>query len=291
MYIRNIGEIMENKILVLGATGNIGSHIVTLLQNKNANFKAATHQNTSPSMKTVKIDFNDVFTLLDAMKDIDTLFLPLPAHPKMEIWNKNIIEAAKFSNIKHIVRSSAAVAYQADYQFMKSLRRCDDLLIESGIDYTLTLPQFFMQNFSTALLEDYKSSTLYLPAGEGKIGWVDVRDVAAVNVEILLNPHRYNKQKILISGVEALSYAEAVEQMNTVLNLQTRYVAIPRKSAFESMQTQGLDPFFIGVMMDLNDAIADGCTYECSNSIKTITGKNPITLKEFTQEHSDLWLS
>ncbi len=282
---------MRNKILVLGATGNIGSSIVSLLKQKGADFIAGVNNKQITGVDTAHIDFGDIQTLEDAMRGVDTLFMLLPAHPDMDTWGKNIIQAAKVSGIKHIVRSSAAVAYSAkEYQFMKLLQKTDSDLIQSGINYTITLPQFFMQNLSTLMAEDYRSGTLYLPAGDGKIGWVDTRDIALVDVEILLNPTKYSRQKIVITGDEALSYDETIKQMNEVLNLHTNYVAVPSEAATKAMQEKGFPLFFIDLLMDLNLAIAEGLTTELTSSVKDITGKKPTSLKQFVQDHRDSWL-
>ncbi len=282
---------MKNRILILGATGNIGSHIVKLLKKRGADFVAGTNDKQIDGVDTIHINFSNIQTLKDAMRDIDTLFMLLPAHSDMVTWGKNIIKAAKASGIKHIVRSSAAVAYSAkEYQFMKLLQESDNELIQSGINYTITLPQFFMQNLSTLMADDYKSGTLYLPAGDGKIGWVDTRDVASVNVEILLSPTKYNKKRIVITGDKALSYDETIKQMNEVLNLDTNYVAVPSETAIKAMKEKGFATFFIDLLMDLNHAIAEGLTDELTNSVESITGKKPISFREFVQDHKESWL-
>ena len=282
---------MKNKILILGATGNIGSNIVNLLKEKGANFIAGTNTKQISGVNTVNVNFSNIQTLKDAMNGIDTLFMLLPGHPDMVTWGKNIIEAAKQSGVKHIVRSSSAVAYSAkEYQYMKQLQETDKDLIQSGINYTLTLPQFFMQNLSTLMADDYKSGTLYLPAGEGKLAWVDTRDIALVNVEILLNPTKYNKEKIVITGNEALSYNETLKQMNEVLGLDTNYVAVSDEVAVEAMQEKGFPAFFIDVLMDLNNAVAKDCTDELTNSVEKITGRKPILFKQFVEDNKNSWL-
>ena len=71
---------MENKILVTGATGNIGKEIVKLLKAENANFVAATTKGeVIEGVETVKIDFADKESLKKAMQGISTLFFVLPS--------------------------------------------------------------------------------------------------------------------------------------------------------------------------------------------------------------------
>ena len=74
-----------------------------------------------------------------------------------------------------------------------------------------------MQNFINFHGDDYKNGALSLPAGDGKVAWVNVRDIGAVNMRILLNPEKYCNQTLDITGPKALSYAEAVAVLNDLL--------------------------------------------------------------------------
>ncbi|MDM8541664.1 hypothetical protein QUF90_11310 [Desulfococcaceae bacterium HSG9] len=64
--------------------------------------------------------------------------------------------------------------------------------------------------------DDYKNGAIYLSAGDGKVAWVDVRDIAAVNAEVLLNPEKYRNQVLTVSDTKALSYTEAVAVLNNL---------------------------------------------------------------------------
>ena len=52
-----------------------------------------------------------------------------------------------------------------------------------------------------------------MPSVDGKVAWADVRDIVAVNAEVLLNPKKYRNQTLTITGSEALSYSEAMTGM------------------------------------------------------------------------------
>lgn len=180
---------MKNKILVTGATGNVGGGVVRLLKQADANFAAATTGKSIDGVETVVLNFADKQSLDAAMKGVSTLFMVLANHPDMIAWGENVIDAAKKCGVKHIVRSGGSLADgSSDMDVRQALALTDQYLKESGIDYTITAPNFFMQNFINFHGDDYKNGALYLPAGNGKVAWTDVRDIAAVNVNVLLNP-------------------------------------------------------------------------------------------------------
>jgi len=283
---------MKNKILVMSATGNIGSNIVKLLKEKGANFVATTSADSIiEGVSSVSIDFADVTSLEKAMQGISTLFMLLPVHPNSVQWGKNIITAAKKCGVQHIVRSSSHIAYNApSYDFMKLIRETDEDVVNSGLEYTIIAPQYFMQNFSNFFADDYKNGTLYLPAGNGKITWIDVRDIASISTEVLLNPKIYNHKRLTITGSESLSYDEAIGQMNEVLGKQAKYIEVPDDVAINAMQELQFPTFMINIMMDLNHAVSEGSADEITNTVEKITGKKPISFKQFVEDNRKNWL-
>jgi len=104
------------------------------------------------------------------------------------------------------------------------------------------------QNFINFHGDDYKNGAIYLPAGNGKVAWVDVRDIAAVNVEVLLNPEKYRNQTLTITGSNALSYAEAVAVLNDVLGKDVKYVAVSDEDAIKAMTGMEFPEFLIDLM-------------------------------------------
>jgi len=283
---------MENKILITGATGNIGKEVINLLKAKNANFIAGTTSGKAiECVETVKADFADKDSLKKAMQGITTLFMLLPSHLEAVKWGENIIDVAKESGIKHIVRSSGSFAdVNSDLLIEKLLGTTDKYLKESGINYTITAPSSFMQNFSTTIASDYKSGTIYQAAGDAKISWTDVRDIAAVNVEVLLNPEKYLDQTLTITGSESFNYEEAVNQMNEILGKETKYVAIPNESAAQAMKDMHFPQFIIDLLISLNDSIKQGHFVEVTDTIEKVTGTKAITFKQFVADNKNVWL-
>ncbi len=283
---------MENKILVTGATGNIGSEIVRQLKAKNANFVAGTTSGEAiEGIETITLDFADKASLEKAMEGITTLFMLLPSHPEVIKWGENIIDVAKSSDIKHIVRSSGSFSNSdSDLLIEQLLGTTDEYLKASGVNFTITAPSSFMQNFMTTLAADYKAGAIYQSAGDGQISWVDVRDIAAVNVEALLNPEKFVNQTLVITGSEAFNYEEAINQMNNILGKETKYVAIPHEAAIQAMTDMHFPPFIIDLLVSLNESIKQGHFVEVTDTIEKVTGAKPITFNQFVTDNKNVWM-
>ena len=282
---------MGDKILVTGATGNIGSAVVRLLAEKGAELVAGTNNRSIDGVESVKIDYADTASLETALRGISTLFMVIPNHPQMLDWSQNLLHAAEASGVKHIVRSSGSLADKdSSLKAEALLGATDHQLKTSGIDYTITAPSFFMQNFINFFADDFKTGTIYQPVGDEKISWVDVRDIAAVNVEVLLNPGGYKGRELTITGGESLSYTEAVATMNERLGKESQFVSITDEAAVEAMREAQFPEFIIDVMISLNHSIRRGHAEEVTNTVEDVTGGAPITLQQFVDDHRSAWL-
>jgi uncharacterized protein YbjT (DUF2867 family) len=85
-------------------------------------------------------------------------------------------------------------------------RHEEKMIEESGIPYTFLLASAFMQNFINFFGQTIKNrNAFYLPTGNGKVSFVDVRDIAAVAVNLLTgNRIRDENTAFGITGREAL---------------------------------------------------------------------------------------
>ena len=123
-----------------------------------------------------------------------------------------------------------------------------------------------------------------------KLVWVDTRDIAAVNVEVLLNPGNFINQTLTITGSESLNYQEAINQMNEVLGRETKYVAIPNEVAAKAMADMQFPQFIIDLLISLNNSIKQGRFIETTNTVEKILGRKAITFKQFVNDYKNVWL-
>ncbi|RLB55353.1 MAG: SDR family NAD(P)-dependent oxidoreductase [Deltaproteobacteria bacterium] len=282
---------MSDRILITGATGNIGSELLRQLQAKGADVVAGTNSRPIPGTESVSIDFADRSSLERAMKGVATVFMVMPAHPEMAQWGENVIDAARNAGVSHVVRSSGSMADEGSSRTLdRLLGLTDAYLAGSGLDYTITAPNFFMQNFATQLSADFKENVIAVPAGDGGVAWIDVRDIAAVSAEVLLNPKEYRGKTLTITGSQPLSYAQAVEAMNRALGTSASYIAVSDEAARKAMTDLGLPEFVIDVMVGLGQCVRQGHVEETTDTVERLLGRPPITFEQFVQDHRTAWI-
>ena len=189
----------ERTILVTGATGTVGSEVVKQLtssgQRGQSVIRAAVHtQNKADKFKSdnktveiVNIDYNKPETIADALDHVDTLFLVTLPAPNMANISSSLVKEAKKNDVKYIVKLSVMKADAEPGFTLGRLHRQEEKIIEeSGIPYTFSRPTSFMQNFVNFYSETIRTkNAVYLHARDVKVSFVDVRDIAAVAVELL----------------------------------------------------------------------------------------------------------
>lgn len=181
------------KILITGATGNVGAETIKYLDVLRPSFDViAGVRDISENIRTlhvsklVEFDFTNTNTFKPAFMDIDILFLLRP--PQISDVNKYfkpLIDIAISSGIKHIVFLSVQGVQKSR---IIPHYKIEKLIVESNIPYTFLRPAYFMQNFTGSLNKDLINKKLiYLPAGNTKFTLVDAADIGAVAAKVLLN--------------------------------------------------------------------------------------------------------
>ena len=242
-------------------------------------------------VKPVQIDYNKPDTIEEAFKDVDRLFLLTPFQSNMVELSSNLVNVAKKKKtgaVKHIVKLSVMGAdAEPGITGGRLHRLAENIIEESGISYTFLCPNFFMQNFINFFSQTIKEQdAFYVPAGDGKVSFVDVRDIAGVAVQALLNESKHGRKAYNITGPNAISYAQAAEILSNEIGRKIKYVDISEDQAREGMKAIGMDEWFINSMMELFSITRAGYVSDVSPAIEEVTGKKPITFSEFAKDYS-----
>ncbi len=281
---------MSNTILVTGASGNIGRELVNRLQVAGANVIAGSSRaGAVGSAPTRRVDLLDPASLQEAFAGIDTLFLLQPLESRMVTMVRNAVAAAKAAGVRHIVRSSGA---GADRESPASIGRvhgeADQLVIDSGIPYTIVRPTSFMQNYIHFFGAMIREGGLYVAQGDGKTSLIDVRDIAEIAANILKNPASHAGKVYTLTGAEALGNADVAAIIGTAIGRKVVYVAVPDSAAIEAMRGMGMDDWTIDVLTSLNHMVAAGHA-GISPDTAALLGHAPIAFRQFADENVAAW--
>ncbi len=282
---------MANKILVTGASGNIGAPLVKELQAQGADFAVLRSKHSNdPGVETRVADFGDVAALTQAFKGIDTLFLLFPLVENKVALATNAAAAAKAAGVKHIVRSSGAGAdSSSSFALPKLQGTIDDILVATGIPTTFLRPGGFMQNYATYQSQAIKDGTIYMADGGKSQALIDARDIAAVAARVLTNPAAHAGKAYMLTGGEDFTGADAAKTISAAVGRSVQHVSVPTEAAVATMNQWGVPPFIVNVMDSLNQIISAGYASGVSPDVENILGRKPRTFAAFVGENSAAW--
>ena len=283
---------MSNKILVTGATGNIGSGLVQELKASGADFAVMTSKPSTAiaGVETRHGDFGRVASLTAAFKGIDTLFLLFPLVENKVELARNAAAAATAAGVKHIVRSSGAGADSTSTFALPKLQgEIDDVLAATGIATTFLRPNVFMQNYVNYQSQAIKDGTIYAADGGQGQSFVDARDIAAVAARVLTNPVAHAGKAYTLTGAEALTGEQAATTISATLGKPVKHVSVPTEAAVATMNQWGMPPFIVNLMDSLNKIVSAGYASGLSPDVETILGRKPRTFAAFAGENAGGW--
>ncbi len=283
---------MQNPtILVTGATGTIGSHLVPLLDEAGTHVIAGSRSGQSRDGVPARVvDFEDPASLRRAFEGIDSLFLLFPLVPNKLELARHAIDAARDAGVRHIVRSSGA---GADPQSPSTIGRLqgsiDELVMNSGIAWTIVRPSFFAQNWITYHGEMIRKGEVFLSYGDGKAGYVDALDIAAVSARVLLDPEAHAGAIHTLTGPAALGVQEVLDEIARASGRVATYRRIAESDAIAAMQTMGMDAWTTDILSGLNQAIAAGYAAGLTDDVQKITGRPARSFATFAEQNADRW--
>jgi len=284
---------MQPRILVTGAPGNVGTEVVRELSRISVPFRVGAYH-AEPARKlfgteidVTSFDFLNPQTYAATFQGIESLFLVRP--PALSNIQRDIapaIWAAVGAGVKHIVFLSIQ---GVENNSIVPHHKIEQMVLATGVDYTFLRAGFFMQNLSTTHRTEIRDrSEIALPVGKARTSFISVQDIAAVAVRAFMDEAHRNK-KYTLTGSEALDYDQVASKLSFNLQRPIRYTN-PSIITFirrQLAQGQKLAPTLI--MTALYTLTRFGNAQNVTHDVETILGRSPILFDQFAHDFRDCW--
>jgi uncharacterized protein YbjT (DUF2867 family) len=277
-------------ILVTGATGTVGSHVVRLLSARRESVRAMTRDPgklaQSPGVEVVRADFEDPASLAHAVDGVDTVFLlTAPAQPSA-VHDLALLDALRTSTPR-VVRLSAigTGAPLATGGVLGAWHlRADEALQDSGLAWTILRPTTFASNVRQWAAAINAGEPVTNLSGAGRQGIIDPRDVAAVAVEALTSDAHIG-QTYTLTGPELLSVPDQADLLAQVLGRPVKTVDAPLDEARRQMLTSGLDSSFVDMVIAGSAYVRQGRNAVLTDDVARVLGRPPATFTTWATDH------
>jgi uncharacterized protein YbjT (DUF2867 family) len=282
---------MAGKILVAGVTGNLGGAVVEALLRKDILVRAGARDpgkvKTRAGVEAVKLDFEDLSTIEPALAGVGGVFLIAPPmDPDAPGKLRPVIDRAKAAGVKQIAFNSA---FGANLNEESPLRVVERYLMESGVSYTITRPNFFMDNFSTGFIAPMirEHDAIFLAAGEAKTSFIAAADVAEVLAGSFageLIGREYN-----LTGPAPLDHYEVAEIVSRASGRKISYQPISGEQMMEGIRQAGGPAGADKYAAALYSFVRAGYMSAVTDEVEKALGRKPVSFAEFAKAKAGAW--
>jgi NAD(P)H dehydrogenase (quinone) len=284
-------------VLVTGATGRIGGHLVDALRDDPAvDLRAAVRrpeqaeQFAATGVQTVHLDLDDYDGFAQALAGVDRLFLIAGYTVDMLAQGKAIVDSARAAGVQHIVhigtftQPGRPMARYVGHMLWHQL--VESYIEASGLGFTHLRPNVFMQ----AILGAVHGNTYRGNWGDGgAVGWVDGVDIARVAAQVLREPGPHAGASYYLS-TEASSEADIAHLLSEELQRPIRYQAVPLDGFLPRLMTAGMEPAYARCIEQTVTLFRDGVLTDIADvtdDVSVVTGQEPTGLREFIRRNRD----
>ncbi|MEU5532072.1 NAD(P)H-binding protein [Streptomyces sp. NPDC020362] len=280
-------------IVVTGATGTVGSEVVSGLHERGEQVRALVRAGSAaapawgPEVERVAADFADPRSLDAAPAGADAVYLLVAVHPGMGTHERNIVEAAVRTGRgpRVVLHAAAGIGRQQDgVRFLAAHAAGLGHLTGAGLPWTVLAPNGFFQNF-LGMAQAVRGGRLALPGGTGAVSYVDARDVAAAAVEVLTGDG-HEGAVYTLTGPEALSHAEIAERLGTAVGHPVAYTATEPDAALAGMLAAGWEPWRAAGPVELYGLYAAGGAAAVTSDVEKLTGRPARSFAAFAAEYA-----
>lgn len=283
------------KILVIGATGNTGSILIPALIKSGQQVRAfVRHEQKAETLKDAGAeiyvgDLDRPETIDGALRDIDRVYLCVWNGPTAATEGINVIDAIKRVGTNPLVVRHSAFGSKGS-RIIQQIDEVDNALKSSGLRWTSIKPTFFMQNLLMAASTVQSDGSIYWDWADGKVGMIDVRDVAESALGALTGKAEEGKEYVL-TGPAPVSMNDVATIFSKKLDKKVHYIPVPHEASKQAMMSIGFPEFIVDGYIELNEGFANGFADTSTKNVQILTGHPARSVEDFANDFKDYFIS
>ena len=274
-------------ILLVGGTGGVGSKVVKGLVARGVVPRVLSRDPDKArsllgsSVDIVRGDLTQPESLEAALRGVDVAYMATAPGPELAEQECNFIDAARQAMVRRLVKLSGYGTTQATDRIHQCHAVSEQRVESSGLDYVILQPVMFMGNllWEAAAIKQGRLASAF---GDGRMSFVDERDVADVALEALTTPGRVGAAWAF-GGPEALSYDDVAATFSRVLRRRVDHVRLDERRFREAAAAL---PDFVVEAIVSSAAMAQAGKYDVPDRlIQERLGRRGRSLENWIEDH------
>jgi uncharacterized protein YbjT (DUF2867 family) len=277
------------RILVTGATGNVGRQVVSQLLARDVRVRAFTRNPNAaglpPEVELVRGDLTVSATIDGCLDGVDAVFLlwSAPAGAAPAAVDRITKQARRIIFLSSPHKTAHPFFQRPQPNPIAALHAEIERLIEaSGLPWTFLRPGMFAANARSWWAPQIRAGDVVRwPYAAAPTAPIDERDIAAVVVRALLEAG-HDRAEYVLTGPQSLSQFEQVATIGDVIGRSLRFEEVSPETARREL----LAPASIANMLLEAWAGAVGRPAFVTSTVAEITGMRARTFRERVTDHA-----
>lgn len=262
--------------LVVGGNGKTGRRVVERLRERGLTAVVASRSGE------IRFDWEDESGWAPALTaaaeagvtQAYVTYYPDLAFPEAAGRIKTFAELAVAAGVRRLVLLSGRGEVGA--------QRSEQMLIDSGAEWTVVRAAFMAQNFSDAWLDSVLAGGVALPAGETREPIIDSDDIADVAFAALTEDGHVG-QVYEVTGPRLMSFHEIAAELSKAAGREIEYWPVSSEEFAAGLAEAGLPETMVSGLTDLFTEIMDGHNAYLTDGVQRALGRPPRDFSEYAE--------
>ena len=288
---------MDHRTLIVAANGRVASRVAAKLSATGEAPDVLVRD--AAKAQRVLVDergrptYGDLFvgelandeTMRRAMSRSAIAFLAVGSSPAQVDLEKRVIDAAQETSLGHLVKLSAALAaHDAVSSVLRVHAEIEDYLVKSQVPHTLVSPTSFMELVFIDAASIRESNRWVGTARDGVNALIDSEDVVDVVVRVLRDPSKRGGTHLL-TGPEALSWADVASAMSSITGRTITYDEISTSARRDQLKSAGLAEWRVDLLLGIDELNRHSVYGIPNDRVRQLTGHPARRIEDFLRRH------
>lgn len=280
-------------IVVTGATGPFGRHVVTTLLDRGVapDRLVATGRRVEVladlaerGVRTARLDFDDPATLAGPLEGAGTVLLVSGSEPGRRVpQHQALARAAADAGASRLVYTSVLHADVSSLSLAAEHLATERFLSDLDLAPTFLRNGWYLENYTAQLPVHLQTGTVLGAAGEGRISGAARADLAEAAAAVLVGDG-HEGATYELGGDESFTLAELAGTVSRVSGTAVAYRDLTAEELTAALQQAGLPAPVAEMLAGIDVAIRDGALQVGTGDLARLLGRAPVTLEQAVRD-------